>query len=58
VSDLLDENPILKRHFATRKKVYQEAGGTIENYLQIINWTNGGTSMRDEIKQIGNWFFL
>lgn len=32
VFDLLDENPILKRHFATRKKVYQEAGGTIENY--------------------------
>jgi len=32
VFDLLDENPILKRHFATRRKVYQEAGGTIENY--------------------------
>ena len=32
VFDLLDENPILKRHFGTRKKVYQEAGGIIENY--------------------------
>lgn len=32
VFDLLDENPILKRHFATRKKVYEEAGGIVETY--------------------------
>lgn len=29
VFDLVDNNTILKRHFATRKKVYMEAGGTI-----------------------------
>ena len=32
VFDLLDENPILKRHFATRRKVYHDAGGVIETY--------------------------
>lgn len=29
VIDLVDNNPILKRHFLTRKKVYQECGGNI-----------------------------
>jgi len=29
VIDLVDDHPILKRHFTSRKKIYQEAGGTI-----------------------------
>jgi superfamily II DNA or RNA helicase len=29
VFDLIDQHPILKRHFNTRKKVYVKAGGTI-----------------------------
>lgn len=33
VFDLVDNHPVLKRHFLTRKKVYQEAGGEIKNYL-------------------------
>lgn len=33
VFDLVDDNPILKRHFATRKAVYLESGGRIEKYV-------------------------
>jgi superfamily II DNA or RNA helicase len=29
VIDIVDQHPILKRHFHTRKRVYEEAGGTI-----------------------------
>ena len=32
VFDLVDENSILKRHFATRKAVYLESGGKIQVY--------------------------
>lgn len=32
VFDLVDDHPTLKRHFATRKKVYTEAGGKIKKY--------------------------
>lgn len=32
VFDLLDNNQILKRHFATRKATYLEVGGEIKNY--------------------------
>jgi superfamily II DNA or RNA helicase len=32
VFDLVDNNPILKRHFATRKSTYMEAGGTISTF--------------------------
>jgi superfamily II DNA or RNA helicase len=32
IFDIVDDNPILKRHFLTRKKVYQEAGGKIVIY--------------------------
>ena len=35
VFDLLDENPILKRHFATHRDVYLDAGGTIETYKEF-----------------------
>lgn len=30
VFDLVDQNPILKRHFATRKAIYNETGGVIQ----------------------------
>ena len=33
VFDLVDENPILKRHFSTRKKVYSESGGQVKKYV-------------------------
>jgi hypothetical protein len=29
IFDLVDNNPILLRHFKTRQKIYQECGGTI-----------------------------
>jgi superfamily II DNA or RNA helicase len=32
VFDLVDDHPTLKRHFATRKSIYLEAGGKIEKY--------------------------
>jgi superfamily II DNA or RNA helicase len=32
VFDLVDEHPTLKRHFTSRRKVYQESGGVIKNY--------------------------
>ena len=32
VFDLVDNNPVLKRHFATRKSTYMEAGGRISNF--------------------------
>jgi superfamily II DNA or RNA helicase len=32
VFDLVDDHPTLKRHFATRKKIYLESGGKIEKY--------------------------
>jgi hypothetical protein len=31
IIDIVDDNPILKKHFLTRKKVYQDAGGIIFN---------------------------
>jgi len=34
IVDLVDEHPSLKRHFRTRKKVYEEAGGTVR-YLSV-----------------------
>lgn len=36
IFDLLDDNPILFKHFQTRKKVYKKAGGKI-SYLKIKN---------------------
>ena len=33
IFDLVDDNPILKKHFSTRKKVYTECGGKIQNYV-------------------------
>jgi superfamily II DNA or RNA helicase len=33
VFDLVDDNPILKRHFSTRKAVYAETGGEIKKYI-------------------------
>ena len=32
VFDLVDKNPILKRHFASRRAVYIEQGGIIRNF--------------------------
>lgn len=32
IFDLVDNNSILKKHFSTRKKVYEEVGGKIVNY--------------------------
>ena len=35
VFDLLDINPILKKHFATRKATYMEVGGIIQEYKNL-----------------------
>jgi superfamily II DNA or RNA helicase len=32
VIDMVDNNPILRKHYLTRQKVYEEAGGTIRPY--------------------------
>ena len=32
VFDLVDKNPILKKHFATRRQVFQEHGGILKTY--------------------------
>ena len=32
VFDFLDNNPVLKRHYKTREKVYKETGGEIQEY--------------------------
>lgn len=32
IFDLVDQHPTLKRHFTTRRKVYQDAGGVIKKY--------------------------
>lgn len=32
VFDLIDSNPILKKHFNTRRSVYLESGGTVKNF--------------------------
>lgn len=32
VFDIVDNHPTLKRHFRTRKEVYEKAGGTIKNF--------------------------
>jgi len=32
VLDIVDDHPILRRHFLTRRKVYQDSGGAVENY--------------------------
>jgi superfamily II DNA or RNA helicase len=32
VFDLVDDNPILKKHFETRKNIYLECGGTLTQY--------------------------
>ena len=32
IFDFVDDHPILKRHFATRKSVYLESGGEIKTY--------------------------
>ena len=40
IFDLVDKNSVLKKHFATRRKVYHDAGGTIKvvkNYRDIID---------------------
>jgi superfamily II DNA or RNA helicase len=29
IIDIVDEHPVLKRHFSSRRKVYQRCGGTI-----------------------------
>ena len=29
IIDIIDDNPILKRHFLSRRKIYQECGGTL-----------------------------
>lgn len=33
IIDIIDQNPILRRHFLTRKKIYQESGGTIMPFV-------------------------
>jgi superfamily II DNA or RNA helicase len=30
IIDIVDEHPILKRHFTSRRKIYKKCGGTIE----------------------------
>lgn len=35
IFDLVDANSVLKKHFNTRKKVYQEVGGIVENIRDI-----------------------
>jgi hypothetical protein len=32
VFDVVDNHPTLKRHFRTRKQVYEESGGVIKNF--------------------------
>ena len=32
VFDIIDKHPILKKHFSTRKKVYEESGGVIKKF--------------------------
>lgn len=40
VIDIVDKHPVLKKHFKSRKKVYEEAGGSIELYdPRIIDLT-------------------
>lgn len=34
VFDLVDNNSILKKHYSTRKRVYEESGGYIEKYIK------------------------
>ena len=33
VFDLVDNNPILKKHFSTRRGIYNEVGGIIKKYI-------------------------
>jgi superfamily II DNA or RNA helicase len=38
IFDLVDRNPILKKHFNTRRSVYLEHGGTVRNFdMNILN---------------------
>ena len=34
VFDLLDDNPILLKHFKTRKQVYKEIGGIVKDFFK------------------------
>jgi len=36
IFDLVDKNPILNKHFNTRRKVYQDHGGTVRNFDMSI----------------------
>lgn len=36
VIDIIDQNPVLKRHARTRRKVYQECGGSILDFRSIF----------------------
>jgi superfamily II DNA or RNA helicase len=35
VLDIVDDHPILRRHFLTRRKVYHECGGAVEDYKPV-----------------------
>lgn len=37
IFDLLDENPILEKHYKTRKEVYKEVGGNIVNFNKTFS---------------------
>ena len=38
IFDLVDNNPILKRHFNTRRGEYLEVGGTVRNFdISLLN---------------------
>lgn len=40
VIDIVDKHPVLKKHFKSRKKVYEEAGGKIQKYdPKVLNIT-------------------
>lgn len=40
VVDIVDNHPVLKKHFQSRKKIYEAAGGTIRKYdPRILNLT-------------------
>jgi len=35
IFDLVDNNPVLKKHFNSRKKIYKEVGGKIEHVINL-----------------------
>jgi superfamily II DNA or RNA helicase len=40
IFDLVDNNPVLQKHFNTRKKIYKEVGGKIEHVVKLADLLN------------------